>query len=160
MSVRLTARSAPPAIAAAGASSPLSGPTSTPSPPATSTAMARRWVPTPGSTTATTTPLGRYWMARTSASEPAAHVVGSDLVGEVEHGDVAGEVADDGLDHADELVGRPEVGQERDGVVGATHAATVGARARDLCRDANRAGADPPTAPALPARPGVPGAAS
>jgi len=90
-----------------------------------------------------------------------SHVVGSDLVREVEHGDMASGVADDRLDHADELVGRPEVGQERDGVVGATHAATVGARRPgDLCRDANRAGADPPTAPALPARPGVPGAAS
>ena len=70
-SVSATARSAPPAIAAAGASSPLSGPTSTPSPPATSTATARRSVPTPGSTTASTTPEGRYWMARTRASEPA-----------------------------------------------------------------------------------------
>ena len=105
MSVRLTARSAPPAIAAAGASSPLSGPTSTPSPPATSTAMARRSVPTPGSTTATHDAARQVLDGPHQRQGAGPHVVGSDLVGEVEHGDVAGEVADDRLDHADELVG-------------------------------------------------------
>ena len=60
---------APPSMATAGASSPLSGPTR--NPVSTSTATARRSVPTPGSTTARTTPGGRYWMARASARAPA-----------------------------------------------------------------------------------------
>ncbi len=66
---RATIRSAPPTIATAGASTPLSGPTS--SPQAVVTAIGRRSVPTPGSTTARATPSGRYWIARTSVSAPA-----------------------------------------------------------------------------------------
>ena len=53
-------RSAPPAIAAAEASNPLSGPIKTPRPSDTSIAIARREVPTPGSTTAITIPGGTY----------------------------------------------------------------------------------------------------
>ena len=70
-SVSSTARPGPPAIATAGAIRPLSGATTTPAPPATSTATARRAVPTPGSTTAMTTPAGTYWMQRASARDPA-----------------------------------------------------------------------------------------
>ncbi len=54
--VSSTARVAPPTIETAGASSPLSGPSSTDMPSPTSTATARRSVPTAGSTTASTTP--------------------------------------------------------------------------------------------------------
>ena len=70
-SVNETARSAPPTMATAGASRPLSGPTSTDSPSPTSTATARRSVPTPGSTTASTTPGHRYWALRARARPPA-----------------------------------------------------------------------------------------
>ena len=68
--VKLTARSAPPAMATADASSPLSGPTNTPAPPPTSIATARRSVPTPGSTTASTMPRATYCTARARARAP------------------------------------------------------------------------------------------
>jgi hypothetical protein len=55
--VRLTAAAAPPAALTAQDSNPLSGPTKT-EPPA-ATAIARRGVPTPGSTTATCTAGGK-----------------------------------------------------------------------------------------------------
>ena len=161
-SVSSTARSAPPAMAAAGASSPLSGPTSTPSPSAISTATARRSVPTPGSTTASTTPARHVLDGPHQGERRRPGRRGADLVGEVDDGDVAGEIADDGLHDADELVGGAEVGEERDGVVRAAHGCTLRRRsatvAGDPSRDANRAGADPPTAPALPAQPGRTGA--
>ena len=51
----------------------------------------------------------------------AAHVVGADAVGEVDRRDVRGQVAQHGLDDADELVVEAVVGQERHGVVGAAH---------------------------------------
>ncbi len=54
-----------------------------------------------------------------------------DLVGEVDDADVRGDVTDDGLDDADELVGGAVVGQERHGVeaahrADATEATTTG----------------------------------
>src|SRR3954471_14706380 len=66
-----TARPAPPVIATAEASRPLSGPTEHDSPSTPSTATARRSPPTPGSTTPSTTPAGRYCAARANASDPA-----------------------------------------------------------------------------------------
>jgi hypothetical protein len=54
-----------------GASRPLSGPTRYRGTPPTSTAMARRAVPTPGSTTASTTPGARYCTERASVRLPA-----------------------------------------------------------------------------------------
>ena len=71
MLVSSTANSAPPASATPVANRPLSGPTNTPFPPETLTAMARREVPTPGSTTAKITPFGTYETARANASDPA-----------------------------------------------------------------------------------------
>jgi hypothetical protein len=63
---------AAPAIATAAAISPLSGATKMPSPSATSTATARRAVPTPGSTTARITPgVATYCTLLASASAPA-----------------------------------------------------------------------------------------
>nr|WP_280101488.1 hypothetical protein [Stackebrandtia nassauensis] len=56
--VRAIARRAPPSASAAQPSRPLSGPTSTLSP--ASIATGRLVVPTPGSTTPTCTPAGRY----------------------------------------------------------------------------------------------------
>ena len=70
-SLNETARSAPPTMATAGANKPLSGPTRTDCPPPTSTATPRRVVPTPGSTTARTTPGHRYWALRARARPPA-----------------------------------------------------------------------------------------
>ena len=61
----------PPTIATAGANNPLSGPISTDSPSPTSTAILRRSVPTPGSTTATTIPGHKYSTLLAKASEPA-----------------------------------------------------------------------------------------
>ncbi|CAB4595184.1 unannotated protein [freshwater metagenome] len=58
--VNSNTRSAPPVMAAADARSPLSGPSKIPRPSAISMAMARRVEPTPGSTTAITTPGGTY----------------------------------------------------------------------------------------------------
>ena len=151
-------------IAAAGTRRPLSGPTSTPSPSATSTAMARRSVPTPGSTTASDD-AGRHVLDGPGQRERAgAHVIGTDLVRQVEDGDVAGEVADDRLDDPDELVGRAVVGEQRHGVVvrpTAAPRATVADEIRQrrpmtTCRDANRADANPPMASALSARPDEP----
>ena len=99
----------------------------TPAPPATSTATARRAVPTPGSTTASTTPAGTYWMQRASASEPARMSWGGISWVRSMTVDVRGEVPDDRLDDADELVGRAVVGQEADrveaGTIGPGHRA-------------------------------------
>ncbi len=106
-----TTRRAPPSIATAGASKPLSGPTSTP--PSTSTAMQRRSVPTPGSTIASTTPSGRYWTARTSASAPARDVERRDVVGDVDDPQVGRHVEHHRMAHTDELVGSAVVGEER-----------------------------------------------
>ena len=105
-------RAGPPSMAAAGASKPLSGPTR--NPPSTSTAMQRRSVPTPGSTTARTTPSGRYCTARTSASAPARDVEGGDVVGDVDDPQIGRDVEHDRVTHADELVDAAVVGEERD----------------------------------------------
>ena len=66
-----TALVAPPTMATAGASRPLSGPTRTEAPSPTSSAIGRRDDPTPGSTTAMTTPGLRYWTDRARARPPA-----------------------------------------------------------------------------------------
>ena len=58
-------------MATAGASSPLSGPTNTPSPSATSIATWERPLAGPASTAAMITPGGTYPMARASARLPA-----------------------------------------------------------------------------------------
>ena len=47
----------------------------------------------------------------------APHVVGGDVVGEIDHRHVTGDVTDHRLHDADELVTDTEVGQEGDGVV-------------------------------------------
>ncbi len=120
--VSSTARDAPPQSATAGASRPLSGPTSTEAPSPTSTAIGRREVPTCGSTTASTTPGQRYGVLRARARPPAAHVVGRDAVGEVDDGDLGGDRADHRVDDADELVDEPVVGEEGDRVVAKGHA--------------------------------------
>ena len=65
-----TASTAPPDAATAGSNSPLSGPTNR-APDRPSTAIARRAVPTPGSTTARcTAPSGRYSIDEASTSAP------------------------------------------------------------------------------------------
>ncbi len=44
-----------------------------------------------------------------------ANVPRPDAVSDVDHPDLRGDPGDDAVDHADELVGQPEVTQERDG---------------------------------------------
>ena len=111
-------------MATAGASRPLSGPSSTP--PATSTPTSRRAVPTPGSTTATTHAVVGQVLHRPHEQERARpHVVGRDLVADVEDAHVGREAEHDRLAHADELVGEPVVGRESD-----QHGATLSARRR------------------------------
>ena len=118
--VSSTARSAPPAIATAGASSPLSGPMITPAPSATSIATAR------ASGADARIDDRQHDAARHVRDAPrqrertGADVERRDLVGEVDDGDVRCEVTDDRLDHADELVGGAVVGEERDGVEAVT----------------------------------------
>ena len=120
-SVSSTARSAPPTSATAGASSPLSGPTSTDAPLPTSTATARRGPPTPGSTTARTTPGHRYWALRARARAPARMSWGGHLVGHVDHRHLGGDGSDDRVDDPDELVVVAVVGEEGDRVVAQRH---------------------------------------
>ncbi len=98
-------------MATAGASKPLSGPTKQPC--STSTAMQRRSVPTPGSTTASTTPSGRYCTARTSASRTGADVERRHVVGDVDNPEMRGDIEHDGVTHADELVSTPVVREKR-----------------------------------------------
>ena len=70
---RANAARTPPSEVARGRSRPLSGPTSHRGPPSgTSRATPRRSVPTPGSTTASTTPGPRCGAVRTSMAAPAA----------------------------------------------------------------------------------------
>ena len=102
----------PPSIATAGASRPLSGPTSTPC--STSTAMQRRSVPTPGSTTASTSPSGRYCTARRERERAGPHVERRNVVGDVDDAQLRRDVEHHRVADADELVGAPVVGEERD----------------------------------------------
>ena len=84
-------------------------------------ATARRAVPTPGSTTASTTPSGTYGIARARASDPPRTSNGRmPWVRSIDR-DVRGEVAEHGLDDADELVVEAVVGEERHRVVAPAH---------------------------------------
>ena len=77
-----------PASARRPAEQPVVGPDQPPGPrrrPRTSRATARRGPPTPGSTTASTTPGPRWGRARTSAAAPARTSKGAHVVGEVDH---------------------------------------------------------------------------
>ena len=82
----------------------------------------------------------------------------SDAVREVDHRGVRGDVADHRTNDTGELVDDAVVGQERDGVIAATHGSPnlpgpVGRVAvrRTSPQNATRAGANPPMAPALSA---------
>ena len=92
--VSSTARSAPPAIATAGASSPLSGPITTPAPPATSIATARRSVPTPGIDDREHDARRHVPDAAGERERSGANVERRDLVGEIDDADVRRDVAD------------------------------------------------------------------
>ena len=73
---------APPIIATAGERRPLSGPTKNPN--SVSAAMARRAVPTPGSTTASTTP-GRQILNRPGQRQGSrSHIAGRDAMSDVD----------------------------------------------------------------------------
>ena len=71
----------------------------------------------PGSTTASTTPGQRYWAARARHRPPARTSWARHLVGDVDHADAGGDLADHRFHHADELVGGAVVGEEGDRVV-------------------------------------------
>ena len=104
-------------------SNPLSGPTKYIGPPAaraTARAMPRRAVPTPGSTTPSTTPLPRWGTARTQRVAPGAHVERRDVVRQVDDRRPRRPRRDDRMDDPDELVLGPEVGEEEDGSDGLT----------------------------------------
>ncbi len=116
-----TARSAPPASATAGASSPLSGPMITPSPPATSIGNGPACRADARVDDRQHDPGGHVRDRSGERQRTAADVEGRDPVREVDDLDVRGEIAHDGLHHADELVVRAEVGEERDRVVPACH---------------------------------------
>ena len=74
-------------MATAGASSPLSGPTSTEAPSPTSTATARRVGADAGVDHGEHDAGARYWALRARRQATGPHVVGRDLVGEVDHDD-------------------------------------------------------------------------
>ena len=115
--VSSTARSAPPTIATAGASRPLSGPTSTPAPPATSIASAAARRADAGIDDGEHDALGDVRDRPGERQRAAAHVERADAVGQVDDRDVRRHVADDRLDDADELVVEAVVGEERHRVV-------------------------------------------
>ena len=116
---RSMAARTPPSAWPSGTSSPLSGPTNHDGPAwstarSTATATARRSVPTPGSTTAMTTPAPRYGPDRTSMAAPAVTSKGGIWWDEVDHRYRRRQPVEDGVDHAHELVGGAVVGEEVD----------------------------------------------
>ena len=76
--------------------------------------MARRLVPTPGSTTATTMPGQRYLHRAGQHQAGTAHVERGDLVAQVDDAHVGRQGPDDRLEHPDELVLGAVVGEQGD----------------------------------------------
>ena len=76
----------------------------------------RRPEPTPGSTTASTTPGPRCGDGPHQVREPGPDVEGADLMGQIDDRRRPGTPRPEyGVDHTDELVLRPVVGEEEDG---------------------------------------------
>ena len=120
----------PPSAFQASDSRPLSGPTSR-GPSAVLTAIARRDVPTPGSTIPSATAYGPACaMPLASIIAPAWMSCGRHAVGQVDDMGIRGDARDDEVADADELVAQAQVGHEDDRTAHLEPSVAAAARSR------------------------------